>query len=999
MYIFGQNSIQTTVLELAYDSKTSAVHNNLLIESLFDKHILPELQNAVAKEIPQGALLELSKLEIDIGTIDENRLEDELPTRIGNAVGKALRNTTKINENLFSRSFATPGLNDYAPILTALELYLVHGYFPIWADPSETLENMIHQSLLDHRDRLVRLLYKLGCYDSVTRRLGYGLNSKVFNRLLKAIQPMNSEWIRALEHWFLKIDKAYGVKGWSRKEFIENTRFLILKHLLHTPDVAFNRINFLNHLMDAMARVFQLDGSVLIQHIKDESTLNNSEAGFVASLQKLLSSKNSIFESYDVNDRQRSSTGRVRDDIDKFWESVSKGVDGKPSRVNGHRSQLESTQEIFLEYSRRVVEQYLKKGQLREPYSDLTQKEVLWLFRQLLKRRDNYLIRELRPLANKKWIADRLDALCTVDNLKKKDDAFSPATFLNGSKRTKAIINQLYSFIPRPPVNDEHRRLYKYAIWRCAILCYLRQQKYTPKAFAVEIGQSFRQMFMEKNAVGILEIIVDQMGAFGSIAHEVLEVFLSPPGQKKSLVKSAPKLPETTTIVGSQTEPHSKGVSFYLSLIRFFTHHGILPWWSSAPVFSGVLDEIEKMDPEDAQILSEKLLQPQKREFMVTQLLPRLSPIESSKLGRVLPELVPWVTSLKNGSAKSRPEQKLGVNKKPMERRDGSLHWEELFDNTRKNQESLFKVLYAMDDHEILERWGASNPHAAKQAAAYTSLSTYFHFREVSPMRWRKIVYEFTYAYYRKGSPKESGQYHVDLLKHLISKHHKVDWVALLSSVRRRIEDAIGQNSSLFPMQMAELIKNSASGPKRVKNSDINGIEQEFITQGNTDIRLFNAGLILFWPFLTRFFEHLSLLKEGGFVDERCRNEAVYLLQYLAYNEIDFPEHQLVLNKVLVGMSQHEVLLPVSRLSKVAEKTAQSLLKGLIGNWEKVKDSSPAAIQETFLQREGILTIKENGLLLQIDKKGVDVLLTSLPWNITPIKLPWMKNPLHVDWV
>ncbi len=304
-----------------------------------------------------------------------------------------------------------------------------------------------------------------------------------------------------------------------------------------------------------------------------------------------------------------------------------------------------------------------------------------------------------------------------------------------------------------------------------------------------------------------------------------------------------------------------------------------------------------------------------------------------------------------------------------------------------------------MDDYEILKQWGTCNPAAAKQATRYTSLSPYFHFREVGPMRWRKIVYEFTYAYYRQGSPQEDGQYDIDLLQHLKSEHHQVDWVAILSSVRRRMKGASGQNSFSFPLRMAKLIKNSNSEPESDSSSDTIEFEQKFITQGTIGVKVYNAGLILFWPFLTRFFEHLTLLKEGSFNDERCRNDAVYLLQYLVYNEIDFPEHQLMLNKALVGMSPHEVLLPMSRLSKVAEKTAQSLLNGLIGNWEKVKDSSPEAIQETFLQREGILSIKENGLLLQIDKKGVDVLLTSLPWNITPIKLPWMKKPLHVDWV
>jgi hypothetical protein len=168
---------------------------------------------------------------------------------------------------------------------------------------------------------------------------------------------------------------------------------------------------------------------------------------------------------------------------------------------------------------------------------------------------------------------------------------------------------------------------------------------------------------------------------------------------------------------------------------------------------------------------------------------------------------------------------------------------------------------------------------------------------------------------------------------------------------------------------------------------------------GDMEIRVSNAGIVLFWPFLSRFFEKLNLTENDAFINEQSRNEARYLLQYLTYNRIDFSEHQLVINKILVGMLPSEILLPISPLSEEAKNMAESLINGLKSNWDKVKDSSPEAIQETFLQRDGILIIKEDKMVLTVDKKGVDVLLNSIPWNITLIKLPWMQKPLYAEWV
>jgi hypothetical protein len=164
-------------------------------------------------------------------------------------------------------------------------------------------------------------------------------------------------------------------------------------------------------------------------------------------------------------------------------------------------------------------------------------------------------------------------------------------------------------------------------------------------------------------------------------------------------------------------------------------------------------------------------------------------------------------------------------------------------------------------------------------------------------------------------------------------------------------------------------------------------------------VKVYNAGLILFWPFLTRLFEHLSFVKNGKFVNSEFKNRAVYILQYLVFNETDFPEYELVLNKILTGMEPEDHLDPFIELTEEEKNMASSLLFGLMNNWEKVKNSTPEGVQETFLQREGILRFKQEEVYLEVEKKGVDILVKSIPWNISLIKLPWMKKPIHVEWV
>lgn len=169
--------------------------------------------------------------------------------------------------------------------------------------------------------------------------------------------------------------------------------------------------------------------------------------------------------------------------------------------------------------------------------------------------------------------------------------------------------------------------------------------------------------------------------------------------------------------------------------------------------------------------------------------------------------------------------------------------------------------------------------------------------------------------------------------------------------------------------------------------------------QEEVGIAVDNAGLIIVWPFLTRYFEQLFIVENGEFVDEMSKNRAVFLIQQLVYNKIDFPEYELVLNKILVGWPLENHLSPIAPLTMDEKNLSLSLLNGLKSNWDKVKNSSIEGVQETFIQRQGLLKIREERFELEIEKKGVDVLLNSLSWNISLIKLPWMQKPIYIDWI
>jgi hypothetical protein len=46
------------------------------------------------------------------------------------------------------------------------------------------------------------------------------------------------------------------------------------------------------------------------------------------------------------------------------------------------------------------------------------------------------------------------------------------------------------------------------------------------------------------------------------------------------------------------------------------------------------------------------------------------------------------------------------------------------------------------------------------------------------------------------------------------------------------------------------------------------------------------------------------------------------------------------------------------------------------------------AIQESFLQRDGLIVVGPDQIELHVEQKGIDVLMNELLWNLSIIKLP-----------
>ncbi|WP_295213455.1 contractile injection system tape measure protein [uncultured Chryseobacterium sp.] len=160
---------------------------------------------------------------------------------------------------------------------------------------------------------------------------------------------------------------------------------------------------------------------------------------------------------------------------------------------------------------------------------------------------------------------------------------------------------------------------------------------------------------------------------------------------------------------------------------------------------------------------------------------------------------------------------------------------------------------------------------------------------------------------------------------------------------------------------------------------------------------MLNAGLILIHPFIKTFFEHCDLLdpKTQQLLDPEL---GAHLLHYIATGKTNAPECDMVFEKFLCNIPVHQ---PISRHVKLSRKhkiQAKNVIESVQHNWNPMKNSSVALLQNEFFQRPGKLTATDYDYTLTVERKTQDILLDKLAWGIGLVKLPWKEKFMYVNW-
>ncbi|WP_028886684.1 contractile injection system tape measure protein [Teredinibacter turnerae] len=176
-------------------------------------------------------------------------------------------------------------------------------------------------------------------------------------------------------------------------------------------------------------------------------------------------------------------------------------------------------------------------------------------------------------------------------------------------------------------------------------------------------------------------------------------------------------------------------------------------------------------------------------------------------------------------------------------------------------------------------------------------------------------------------------------------------------------------------------------------------------TNAHTPSIVSYCGLVLLAPYIPVLLNRLGCAKDDLIIQSH-QFKACQVLLYLATGE-QVPstvsnDRQSSVNTglicALLGLPVREKV-SFESLSSSEVTMCDELLDAVIQHWSAIGATSIAGLRETFLMRDGaLLWREEKGWLLEVEERGVDVLIDRLPWNFNIIKFPFMADAIHVHW-
>lgn len=290
MYSSSAHIVTRCEWNTAFDSKQLAASLQTYI-SKWSTYKMQRIINAVFDRFcPDGQTMKIKKLAIDLGSINYENIERELPLRLKDALYNALYSLIMYPKN---GDETLEVIDETSAQIHILKTFLLKGILPWnYQENYGSANQMMHSQLLHNRLELIQLIQEIGVALAVRKRIAWQFEETIIKKIIIGLEPNNHQQIIGFSEEFVKVQKEENILKTSTQNFKKNLWLWILNYLFVDRGTIFNKIAFVRSTISQIANHFNISYDILVELIETaihrNKRKNSINSDFIAIL-KLLS--------------------------------------------------------------------------------------------------------------------------------------------------------------------------------------------------------------------------------------------------------------------------------------------------------------------------------------------------------------------------------------------------------------------------------------------------------------------------------------------------------------------------------------------------------------------------------------------------------------------------------------------------------------------------------------------------------------------------------------
>lgn len=253
--------------DTSFDSKEQGVQLQDMISHWSHYHLSRELTPLFNEICPEGQTLKINTLEVDLGIIEYQDLQDDLPLKLKSVLYQKLQDIIKY-PHMHGQGLEV--IHEDISFIESLKYFLLQGIKPwSYATASTGIHELFTDQITHNHTALMDMITAVGVHQYVRKRIAWQLKEPIIKKIIESIEPSNHRQIFTFSEELTNIQKKETVVKTSLQDFKKNLWFWVLNYLFIERGSMFNKMAFVKSNIQQMANHFNIEYYTLFELIED----------------------------------------------------------------------------------------------------------------------------------------------------------------------------------------------------------------------------------------------------------------------------------------------------------------------------------------------------------------------------------------------------------------------------------------------------------------------------------------------------------------------------------------------------------------------------------------------------------------------------------------------------------------------------------------------------------------------------------------------------------